>query len=123
MDPIAEMLKRIKAGEQRFAPEDDSEQALRDFQPVVQLLKEVAKRELIASLTLPAPSKGRDTYGLTVVAIVSGGLTYPGEQYLASPPRRTSETKTWVLNHLAQIAVSVIAGVIVIVIVVRWGLQ
>jgi len=123
MDAIAAILKRIKTGARRFAPENDSLEALKAFQTQVQLLREAEKLGLVDGLKIANPSKGRDTYGLSQYAIIRGGLSDRGEQYLAVPPRRASKMRAWVVDHLAQIAVGAIGAVIAAIVISRWGLQ
>lgn len=123
MDLLGEVLTRVKNGECTFKPADDSLTALRDFQGIVQALHAASEKKLIASLTVPPASKGRDTYGLTKVALVSGGLTYHGEQYLASPPAQSTSTRAWVMTHLTQIVVGVVSTIIAAILVMLWGIE
>ena len=90
---------------------------------LIQVLIEAERQELIAGLKVGPASKGRNTYGLVSVALVNGGLTYRGEEYLAAPPQKVSEVRAWIMAHLAQIVVSVIGSVVTAIIIKQYGFQ
>ena len=102
MDPIVSILKRIANGQRRFVPDNESPEAMRKFQKEIEVLRECERMGLIVGLQVAPPSKGLDSYGLSAVALVNTGLSYKGDQYLAAPPRRDSETRAWVMSHLGK---------------------
>ncbi len=86
MDLLSSVLVDIKGGKRSFAPTLLSPLAIADFQPIAQRLQSAHRNGLIADLRVRS-SKMRDSHGSVLGALVRGGLTFEGEQFLAALQR------------------------------------
>lgn len=84
MDLLRTVLQEIADGTTVFRPKSSSEQDMQDFQPIARVLAHADRQGFLESF---APHKESSTgnrwYDLVTV---SGGLSYEGQQFLASPP-------------------------------------
>ena len=82
MTALKSILEEIKAGTTSFAPASGKEEDMRDFQPIAKLLEYANTKGLLASYKPHKESStGHRWYDLV---LVSGGLSYEGEMFLAS---------------------------------------
>ena len=80
MQLLRELLQRIHAGETNFDPASHSEEDIENFQRVANRLLEAKNRNLIHDVKMMKSSSRGRLYFET--AIVIGGLTFQGEQFL-----------------------------------------
>ena len=82
MNRLANVLRRVEAGESAFRPENTTLGALKAFQPVARALAHAKQEGLIARCELPMESiGGRLFYS---AGYIVAGLTYKGEEFLRS---------------------------------------
>ena len=82
MELLQSVLEEIHAGRMSFQPEDQSEAAFSAFQPVANRLIALKERGLVHDVKV-LRSHSRTSQGI-LTAMVLGGLTFDGEQFLAS---------------------------------------
>ena len=104
----------MKDGEEIFTPANDTLEALEDFQSVVKALKMANSEELVGSVLCQPHSQERGEYGLVKAAIVSGGLTHKGKEYLSTeqPARFASWLTTQTVIAIGGVIVSVVGFII-----------
>ena len=84
MQLFREVLERVAAGERAFKPADESAAAFGEFQLIANRLIEAKNKGFIHDLKV-MKTNDRSRGGIAI-AMVVGGLTFPGEQFLAAPP-------------------------------------
>lgn len=95
MDLLLTVLERIRQGERSFHPLGSTSSEVADFQPIAIRLRSALEKGLVRDVRF-RESRMRDTFGQFLGAIVVGGLTFEGEQLLASSSNGPDTTmKTW----------------------------
>lgn len=86
MEQMREILKRIHDdGNVNFKPNDDSSAAIKEFQAIAKRLHAAHEKGYLVNAHFRV-SNMRETAGYTLEAIVNGGLTFDGEQFLYGSP-------------------------------------
>jgi hypothetical protein len=80
MEPLIELLQAINNGLLTLKPLGNSEKEMNDFQSVVKLLKYAEGKGLITKIKIHTES--RTSHGWHDLALVQGGLTIEGMEYL-----------------------------------------
>ena len=81
MELIKLLLREISNGKTKFEPEGKSPLEIKEFQPSGIRIKAAYEKKLIRKVDFQF-SHARDTHGMYTTALISGGLTFEGEQYL-----------------------------------------
>ncbi len=85
MEQMKEILKRIQNGETSFGPVDNSQEAIKAFQPIAKRIFSANERGYLVKAIF-RHSTMRETSGDILQIAVIGGLTFEGEQFLLSKP-------------------------------------
>jgi diguanylate cyclase (GGDEF)-like protein len=102
MQLLRALLQRIHSGENNFEPASNSDKDVDDFQRVANRLLEAKSRNLIHDVKIMKESRGRRV--IFKVAIVIGGLTFQGEQFIAAPESPTTDSPTHAPDALTGLA-------------------
>lgn len=99
---LESVLQEVRSGTSSFAPASNSEEDMRDFQPIAKILV-YAQQEGLLEKCIPHKESGTgsDWYDLVVVR---GGLSYKGEKLLSEPPAAAADQK---LSDIIQLKPSV----------------
>ena len=109
LSDLTNILKRIKAGESAFKPEDNSFESIDKFQLIGKAIAHANKEGLLERCEFSKESIKGDNY--YKAAYVIGGLSYKGEEFLI----RETTLKGLLLKHspsLFQWISGIVAGVI-----------
>ena len=106
------LLQRVKDGEEQFAPDKETLEALEDFQLVVESLKMACSEQLIKSISVQPHSNDRGTHGMVKAVVVSGGLTIKGVEYLSAD--QPSRFRSWFTTQIVLAIAGTVLGVIII---------
>ncbi|MCG7569292.1 hypothetical protein MHM89_05055 [Pseudoalteromonas sp. CNC9-20] len=91
MKLLKELLQRVREGQSSFSPKDESLESLQEFQPIATRLISAYEQNYIQELK---HSKSyRVAGGLVNAVIISGGLTFEGEQFLQTEKGSSQQTK------------------------------
>jgi TIR domain len=80
MQQLLDILSKIQAGQLSFKPADASDESFNQFQPIASRLKAILDRGLVHDIKF-LKSHTRSTRGFAA-ALVTGGLTFEGEEFL-----------------------------------------
>jgi hypothetical protein len=119
---MQEALRMVQSGVGNFAPSSDSPNDLRAFQPLAKALFAAHQDGLLNSASFIV-SKKRDTHDMYVTVVTSGGLTYKGDQWLATASNQPSETRKWLIDSAAKIVIGVFIAILAAAIAWLWGLK
>ncbi len=81
MELLQTILREVKSGKRSFTPEADTKESLADFQPIAKRLQSAHAQGYITKVSVKE-GHGLETHGSVLGALVSGGLTFEGEQFL-----------------------------------------
>lgn len=81
MQLIKEILTQIENGKNRFEPEDDSIQSIKEFQKIATRIKHAEQRGFLGKAHYQKSMK-RDSHSQYITALIEGGLTFEGEKFL-----------------------------------------
>jgi small GTP-binding protein len=111
-----QVLKQINEGKKDFKPNAEGIEALKEFQSIVRCLKKAESSGYIDNVKYQY-GRGRENYGMTLVAMVISGLTFEGFEVLNNPEKlfidndskaaidmRTIHTTTYVEKNNGNIA-------------------
>ena len=91
MDLTKSLLREIANGKTKFEPEDDSPKKIKEFQHLAIRLKSAYEKKLMREAHFQV-SRLRDIHGMYITVLISGGLTFEGEQYLDGTHEDFEET-------------------------------
>lgn len=81
MEFTRSLLREISDGKNSFEPTSNSPNDIREFQATAKRIKSAYERNLINKAFFQI-SRARESHGMFVTVLISGGLTFEGEQYL-----------------------------------------
>ncbi len=102
------ILREIADGKNKFEPSGNSNQEIREFQPIAKRLKSAHEKKLIREAYFQITNT-RENHGMFITILISGGLTLEGEQYLDGTHEefRENEMKNQTINIHSANAVQI----------------
>lgn len=89
MTALRSVLEEVRDGRTSFEPVGTGEQEMREFQPIAKMLAYANRQGFLENFVPHKESQtGNDWYDLVVV---SGGLTFEGEEFLSAPDPAVEE--------------------------------
>jgi len=84
VETLESILRKVQSGERYFSPASNSDDEIQEFQRIAKILRHADTEGLISRCNFYVSQETGDD--LCYDAHASGGLTYKGEQFLATPP-------------------------------------
>lgn len=108
MELTKSILKEISTGKSEFKPDDNSEEPIKEFQKIAKRIKFAYDQNLIKDARFQK-SHQRNTHGMYIMVLISGGLTFEGEQYIDGSHRDFLENtmKNQTININAPSAIQI----------------
>lgn len=108
MELTKSILKEISTGKNKFKPDDNSEESIKKFQKIANRIKFAFDKNLIKDARFPVSYEG-GTHGMYIMVLISGGLTFEGEQYIDGSHRDFLENtmKNQTININAPSAIQI----------------